>query len=237
MQIILIISAIIVLAMFVLPLFWGVHNLANLVGALYAICFAVEAIVYDKLSFNAKKYTVFLLFLVAILLIFGSMYVMSKGKDTAKNQKTLIVLGCRVKGDTPSIALEKRAESAYFYLLKNPQSIAILSGGQGKDENLSEALCLKNLLTERGINPDRLYLEEMSTSTSQNIAFSKRIIEQNGFSTDVAIATSEYHQLRSKLICKRYDLNAFAVSSKTKPILLPTFLLRELMALLNEKLK
>jgi uncharacterized SAM-binding protein YcdF (DUF218 family) len=102
---------------------------------------------------------------------------------------------------------------------------------------MTEAQCLKNLLVGRGISQERLFLEEMSTSTRQNIAYSKKIIEQNGFPSDVAVATSEYHQLRAKLICKNYGLNAFAVSSKTKPILLPTFLLRELMALINEKLK
>lgn len=69
---------------------------------------------------------------------------MKFGKNTATNQKTLIVLGCRVKGDVPSLALQKRADAAYFYLLKNPDCVAILSGGQGKDENISEAACLKS---------------------------------------------------------------------------------------------
>lgn len=237
MQIILFFTAAVILLLFLLPIFSGVYNLATLLGSLYGLCFLAEGIVYDKLSFNAKKYTVFLLFIISLALILGSIYVMNRGKDTAKNQKVLIVLGCRVKGDVASVALEKRAESAYFYLLKNPNSVAILSGGQGKDENMTEAQCLKNLLVGRGISQERLFLEEMSTSTRQNIAYSKKIIEQNGFSSDVAVATSEYHQLRAKLICKNYGLNAFAVSSKTKPILLPTFLLRELMALVNEKLK
>lgn len=237
MQIILFFIAAVILLLFLLPIFSGVYNLATLLGSLYGLCFLAEGIVYDKLSFNAKKYTVFLLFIISLALILGSIYVMNRGKDTAKNQKVLIVLGCRVKGDVASVALEKRAESAYFYLLKNPNSVAILSGGQGKDENMTEAQCLKNLLVGRGISQERLFLEEMSTSTRQNIAYSKKIIEQNGFSSDVAVATSEYHQLRAKLICKNYGLNAFAVSSKTKPILLPTFLLRELMALVNEKLK
>ena len=237
MQIILFFIAAVIFLLFLLPIFFGVHNLATFFGTFFGLCFFAEGIVYDKLSFNAKKYTVFLLFIISLALILGSIYVMNRGKDTAKNQKVLIVLGCRVKGDVASVALEKRAESAYFYLLKNPNSLAILSGGQGKDENMTEAQCLKNLLVGRGISQERLFLEEMSTSTRQNIAYSKKIIEQNGFSSDVAIATSEYHQLRAKMICKNYGLNAFAVSSKTKPILLPTFLLRELMALVNEKLK
>ncbi|MDD6659838.1 MAG: YdcF family protein [Eubacteriales bacterium] len=223
--------------LFLLPIFSGVHNLATLLGSLYGLCFLAEGIVYDKLSFNAKKYTAFLLFVISLALILGSIYVMNRGKDTAKNQKVLIVLGCRVKGDVASVALEKRAESAYFYLLKNPNSVAILSGGQGKDENISEAACLKKLLTDRGILANRLFCEELSTSTDENIRFSKKIIDENGFDTNVAIVTSEYHQLRSKHICEKNGLKFASISSKTEPLYLPTFLVRELMALINEKIK
>ena len=112
-----------------------------------------------------------------------------------------------------------------------------MSGGQGKDENISEALCLKKLLCGRGIEAKRLYCEELSTSTDENICFSKQIIDENGFSSDVVIVTSEYHQFRAHKICEKYGLTPYQVSSKTQPILLPTFLLRELMAIINEMLK
>ena len=133
--------------------------------------------------------------------------------------------------------MQKRADEAYFYLLQNPNSIAVLSGGQGKDENISEALCLKKLLCDRGIEAKRLYCEELSTSTDENIRFSKQIIDDNGFCSDVVIVTSEYHQFRARKICEKYGLTPYQLSSKTQPILLPTFLLRELMAIINEMLK
>ena len=204
MQILSISIAIVLLFVFIAPIFSGVHNLGMVAGILLGLCFGAEGIFYDKMNFTTKKYTVFALFAISLALVLACAYVMSFGKNNTSHQKTVVVLGCRVKGDVPSVALQKRADEAYFYLLQNPNSIAVLSGGQGKDEN---------------------------------IRFSKQIIDENGFCSDVVIVTSEYHQFRARKICEKYGLTPYQLSSKTQPILLPTFLLRELMAIINEMLK
>ena len=214
MQILSISIAIVLLFVFIAPIFSGVHNLGMAAGILLGLCFGAEGIFYDKMNFTTKKYTVFALFAISLALVLACAYVMSFGKNNTSHQKT-----------------------AYFYLLQNPNSIAVLSGGQGKDENISEALCLKKLLCDRGIEAKRLYCEELSTSTDENIRFSKQIIDDNGFCSDVVIVTSEYHQFRARKICEKYGLIPYQLSSKTQPILLPTFLLRELMAIINEMLK
>ena len=237
MQILSISIATVLLIVFIAPIFSGVHNLGMAFGIFLGLCFGAEGVFYDKMNFTAKKYTVFALFIAGFLLVLACAYVMSFGKNNASHQNTVIVLGCRVKGDVPSVALQKRADEAYFYLLQNPESVAILSGGRGRDENISEALCLKKLLCDRGIRAERLYCEELSTSTDENIRFSKKIIDENGFDSDVVIVTSEYHQFRSHKICEKYGITSYQVSSKTQPLLLPTFLLRELMAIVNEMLK
>ena len=213
MQILSISIAIVLLFVFIAPIFSGVHNLGMAAGILLGLCFGAEGIFYDKMNFTTKKYTVFALFAISLALVLACAYVMSFGKNNTSHQKTVIILGCRVKGDVPSVALQKRAD---------------LSGGQGKDENISEALCLKKLLCDRGIEAKRLYCEELSTSTDENIRFSKQIIDENGFCSDVVIVTSEYHQFRARKICEKYGLTPYQLSSKTQPILLPTFLLREL---------
>lgn len=237
MRIILICVGAAVVLTFLLPIIMRVHNLGMAAGIAWGILCCATGVFWNKMGATAQKYIAFAIFIVFVAAYFIFSAIMQNGKTTAENERVLIVLGCRVRGDEPSVALQKRVDSAYFFLLTNPDSIAILSGGQGRDENLSEAQCMKNMLTDRGVSPSRLFLEEQSTSTEQNIKFSKRIIESNNFPTDVAVATSEYHQLRSKMICKKYGLNASAVSSKTQPLLLPTFLLREAMAIVNEKIK
>ena len=94
----------------------------------------------------------------------------------------LLVLGCRVYGARPSRLLRWRADRAAKYLKAHPQSVAVLSGGQGRDEAISEAEAMRRLLTQAGIAPSRLLLEDKSTSTQENIAFSGEILAKNGLS-------------------------------------------------------
>ena len=61
-------------------------------------------------------------------------------------EKIIIVLGAGLKGDTPSLALERRLEKAAEYMNKNGNAIAIVSGGQGKGETISEAQAMENYL-------------------------------------------------------------------------------------------
>lgn len=236
MQIVLIILGALWLLAYLLPLFDRVFNLATVLGAIAGALILGVGIKWTALSFSTQKYVAFIIILGNAFLYFLMRSVMDKGRATTDKGNLLIVLGCRVRGDIPSLALEKRVDAAFFFLQNNPNARAILSGGQGPDEYLSEALCMKNMLTERGIAGDRLFLEERSTSTGTNIAFSKEIIEENELGEDVVICTSEYHQYRARLICTAMGLNAQAISSKTKPILLPTFLLRELMAIVKERI-
>ena len=80
----------------------------------------------------------------------------------------IIVLGAGLKGDTPSLALERRLEKAAEYMNKNGNAIAIVSGGQGKGETISEAQAMENYLLNHGIREDRIIKEDNSTSTYEN---------------------------------------------------------------------
>lgn len=235
MQILLILSGILIFILFFLPVFWQVLNFGNLAGMAAGALFLVSGALWERISFSLQKYILFALLVFVCAGVILSARILWEGRSNAGGQRVLLVLGCRVKGDVPSLALEKRVDSAYFYLLSNPDSVAILSGGQGRDENLSEALCMKRMLTQRGISANRLLLEDRSTSTYENVRFSRKYIEELGVK-EIAVATSEYHQKRAKRICARFGLKAYAVSSKTAPVLLPTFVLREIFALAKEYL-
>lgn len=234
MKLLFIVTGIIIFAVFLLPVFSQVLNAGDLSGMLLGILFFYSGIRLDEMSFSVKKWIFFILFMALCAVIIASLYILSNSRNTAKNEKVLIVLGCRVKGDEPSLALVKRVNSAYNYLLCHPDSVAILSGGQGRDENLSEALCMKQMLYDRGISEERLFLEDRSTNTDENISFSAEIIMREGMPNDVAVVSSEYHLCRAKRICSKYGLNAAAIRAHTRPDMLPTFLLREAMALVKE---
>lgn len=237
MQIALIIIGAVVFLLFAIAVFDRVLNFGNIAGMLFGIAYIVIGSVINRTDSSNQKYIFIIALCVLLLTILKMREIYAAGKTKISEQKVIIVLGCRVRGDEPSLSLIKRVDAAYKFLLFNPESVAILSGGQGKDENISEAQCMQQLLYARGISKNRLILEERSTSTDENIRFSLQIIETLDLDRNVAIATSEYHQKRAANICKKYGLNSTPVSSKTKRTLLPTFLLRELFAEIKEKLR
>ena len=237
MQIALIIIGAVVFLLFAIAVFDRVLNFGNIAGMLFGIAYIVIGSVINRTDSANQKYIFIIALCVLLLTILKMREIYAAGKTKISAQKVIIVLGCRVRGDEPSLSLIKRVDAAYKFLLFNPESVAILSGGQGKDENISEAQCMQQLLYARGISKNRLILEERSTSTDENIRFSLQIIETLDLDRNVAIATSEYHQKRAANICKKYGLNSTPVSSKTKRTLLPTFLLRELFAEIKEKLR
>ncbi len=151
------------------------------------------------------------------------------------NQKTLIVLGCAVRGETPSFTLNSRINAAYDYLESNPNSVAVLSGGQGRDEDISEAQCMFNILTEKGIDANRLFIEDKSVNTTTNIEYSKKVIEENGLSTDIAVVSSDYHLKRATMICEKNGFeNTARISAASTFFDKPTFYLREVLGVIKE---
>lgn len=236
MQIALIIIGAAVFLLFAIAVFDRVLNFGNIAGMLFGIAYIVIGLLMNRTDSSNQKYIFIIALCVLLLTILKMREIYAAGKTKISSQKVIIVLGCRVRGDEPSLSLIKRVDAAYKFLLFNPESVAILSGGQGKDENISEAQCMQQFLYARGISKDRLILEDRSTSTDENIRFSLQIIETLDLDRNVAIATSEYHQKRAANICEKYGLNGTPVSSKTKWTLLPTFLLREFFAEIKEKL-
>ena len=147
----------------------------------------------------------------------------------------VIVLGAGVKGTTPSQSLQWRIEAAYRYLAANPQVQCIASGGQGPDEDISEARCIYEHLTQKGIDGNRIWLEDRSTSTRENIRFSLDLI-QNKTGTrpkTVGILSSEFHLYRAGLFAAQQDLNCVGIPAQTqRPALFLSYFLREIFAVL-----
>lgn len=150
---------------------------------------------------------------------------------------TAIVLGCSVKGEQPSWILKERLDVAYKYLTENPKAYCVLSGGQGEDEEISEAECMYRYLTEKGIDPTRLFCEDASTNTEENLLFSKKLLEQNGISGEVTIVTSEFHAYRAYKMAEELGMDSYSTPSRTFWLYLPTYYVRELYGILYYKIK
>ena len=222
---------------YTLPLRETKPNIGNAFGAAVGIFVLLDGMLYGKINHTAAI-VVNSLFLIGIIIFAAVMiYVVGGAKMTAKNESTLIVLGCRVKWDKPSLALVERCRAAAKYMKKNKSAVAILSGGQGADEKISEAECMFDLMQSFGIDKERLFIENQSTSTDENIEFCKKIIDENGLYDSIAIDTSEYHIRRALMICRRHGLNAKAVPSKTVDYTKPPFYAREVFGVLAIWLK
>lgn len=145
----------------------------------------------------------------------------------------LIVLGAGVNGTSPSRTLRERLDAALEYLEVHPNAIAIVSGGKGNGETISEAQCMFSYLTAAGIDSDRVWLEDQATNTVENLEFSLNIIEDRTGTRpeQAAIVSSEFHLYRANQFARGMGLRAELVPAKTTIIPLRwNYYLREVFA-------
>ena len=185
------------------------------------ICYFLIALLKSKHYMVAKALRTILTSLLCLgILLFAIAEVLvlkaSLG-DPEEECQYILVLGAKVNGTAPSLSLNDRLNAAYDYMTEHPNVIAVLSGGQGPDEGISEAECMFNELTKLGIAPQRLWLEDMATSTWENLQFSLRIIEENtGKSPEtIGLLSSEYHLYRAGLTANAYGVNAALIPAQT----------------------
>ena len=169
------------------------------------------------------------------LLILESLVVSGMKGNKQEDYDYLIVLGAAVYGKYPSGVLNFRIEEAYEYLTDNQDTIAIVSGGQGSGEDISEALCMKNRLMELGIDESRIIMEDQSTSTNENLEFSLQKIPTG---SSVGIVTNNFHLYRSVKLADAYDKYKISgISADYYWYLLPHFMLRESFGLVADTLR
>ncbi|WP_377866226.1 YdcF family protein [Bacillus sp. R86525] len=133
----------------------------------------------------------------------------------------IIVLGSKVNGTKPSYSLQYRIDKAAEYLQSHEKTIAIVSGGQGKGEDITEALAMKQGLMKQNIAEDRIIMEDRSTSTDENIKFSKPLIPDK--MKKGMIVTNDFHMFRAKKIAAKQGLQLEGLPAETpKRIVIPS---------------
>lgn len=240
-----IIIGILIIAVYVSPLYKSKINLGNIFGIILGTFVIICSVFFEQIkkiyTYPAGKILIILffgLFIIFLTLFFITLFkIINAIKCNAKNEITVIVLGCRVKGSVPSKALVKRCRAAAEYMKANKKTVAILSGGQGDDEDISEAECMYGLMTSYGIDKERLIKEEKSTSTYENMLYSKQIIDTLDLSENIAVATSEYHMLRAKMYAQKVGLNLYSLPAKSIPILRVPYFTREVFGIWYLKIK
>jgi len=170
-----------------------------------------------------------------IAVIAGSLIISGMVQKGQPGYSHIIVLGAQVKGERPGLSLLKRLDEAYLYLEENPETKAVLSGGQGPGEDISEAECMRRYLTEKGIDASRLIMEEHSTSTYENIKFSAEKIRD--IEANIGVISNDFHIFRAVRIARKQGLvNACGIAAATEPVMQIHFFLREIAAIAKDKL-
>lgn len=151
------------------------------------------------------------------------------------NLDYIIVLGAHVDGTRLSMALLERTRRALQYLENNPDTKAVLSGGQGRGEAVSEAKAMYDYLTGHGISRERLILEERSTNTKENLDFS---LEKIGdLNKSVGVVTNNFHVFRGVAIGKKCGCRDICgIPSRYRSWRLLIYIPREILAVIKDKI-
>lgn len=181
---------------------------------------------------------IFLLMLVVLLLIiwFGSKVISGMTAKPQENLDYVIVLGARVRDDQPTRALRKRLDRAMEYAKENPDTILILSGGQGPDEGISEAQCMYNYMEAKGMDTSRILLEDQSTSTEENMRFSSVFLEKE--KDRIGIVSNNFHIYRALLLAQSEGYQRICgIPASSDVWMQPHYILREICALIVLQIK
>ena len=160
--------------------------------------------------------------------------------DAGDDTRFLVVLGARVDpGGEPSFSLLWRLESALDFLESHPGALAVLSGGQGPDEDRPEARAMYDWLVARGVDPGRLIQEPRATNTRENLSYSFDLIRERGYDPSgcTAVVSSSYHLHRAKLLARQLGVEVAGVASHPgDPVVALNYYLREAPAIWKELL-
>lgn len=121
--------------------------------------------------------------------------------DNETPVSAVIVLGAGVNGRTPSLSLLTRLEAALAYVQDRPEIPIVVSGSQGRGEEISEARCMYGWLAARGVPTGRIILEERADNTRENIRYSLAMLAERGIDTaaNIAVVSSDYHLCRASM--------------------------------------
>ena len=158
--------------------------------------------------------------------------------DKTTNPDLLIVLGARLDNNTPGVLLASRLDMVIKHAQTWGNIPVIVSGGQGPDEDITEAEAMLRHLVQQGFEESRIWKEEKSTSTRENLAFSKDLIAEKGLdvkSITVAIVSNGFHLFRAGILAKKAGLNTTGVAAKTPGLIRRImYCIREIAALVKD---
>ncbi len=144
-----------------------------------------------------------------------------------------VILGAQMKSHGPSDVLRRRLDTAIAYLEENPETVVIVSGGQGENEPVSEAEGMYEYLMQRGIASERILLEENSRNTRENLEYSSKLLDP--VKDKVVLVTNNFHVFRATGIARKLGYeNLSPLAADSYPFMVPNNMLREFLGVIKD---
>ena len=213
--------------------FMGYGTSFFLIWGIIAVCCGGMALILRRRSWLDKLPKWFKRSFVILCCIGGAVFLLVEGlilsefgAKAENNADYVIVLGAQWKSHGPSYVLQKRLDKAVDYLLENPETLVIVTGGQGSNEQITEAEGMYGYLVEAGIAAERIYQEDQATNTVENLVFSGDFLDREN--DRVVLVTNNFHMFRALSIAKGQGYeNVEGLAAGSYPGMLPNNLLRE----------
>ena len=195
---------------------------------------------YVELKFNIdiwgripKIYRIIIttLFTIGLVIFIGveSIIIYNGHHHDTQKPDYLVVLGAGLRGRSISASLLYRLETALDFHDMYPDVKIVVSGGQGKGEDMTEALAMRNFLVDNGVDPSLIIMEDKSTNTYENFLYSKNVLEEETVKEDftITIISNNFHMYRAKFLAKEVGFNTHGYPAPSHKASALVFYVRE----------
>ncbi|AGK95304.1 YdcF family protein [Clostridium pasteurianum] len=182
-----------------------------------------------------RIFNISIILILSVFIFIEACIVYSANKTVKDKPDYIMILGGGIRGRNMLLIQLQRTEKALEFIKRNPNVKVIVSGGQGKGEDISEAESMKEYLIKHGVNSENILKEEKSKNTMENMKYTAEILNKidSRPNPKIAIVTSNYHVFRAKFLARRAGLNVEGIAAPVNNILLPNFSIRECFAIIK----
>lgn len=208
---------------------------ANLLTMLFSVLLYLYLAVWPAIGglqkgrFGTRLYTIISLCAIYVLVLMA-IYLLSSALNLIhlikrRRADYIIVLGAGVIGTRVTPLLAARINRGIELLKYNPDAVLIMSGGQGPGEDIAEGEAMARYAEQNGVHTEKIIIEAKSTSTGENLLFSRELMEKDR--PRIIVVTTAYHVFRALLLAKRQGLKCVGFGAKTKWYFTLNALIRE----------
>ena len=163
-----------------------------------------------------RRFCYLLAILCVLLILSGNSYIIHAGRKSILSEQQaclqtadcILVLGCAVKGNTPSLMLQDRLNTAVS-LYKNGVTKKIIMSGDHREDNYNEVGVMKAYAIQHGVEANDIYMDPEGYCTYDSLYLAK---EKFGCK-NIIIVTQVYHLYRALYIANRLGINAYGLDA------------------------